>query len=809
MSKSHSNSSRRKKQSNNYLTRLKSVQWTPYVIFHSLYKVLANLAIITLISGLLLFTLLGGFGVGYFAALVKDEPVPSEKELKSILYSMNQSSTVYFATGESLGSLNADTQRTVVKFNQVSPHVVDALVSTEDENFYQHNGIVPKAFLRASAQEFLGSASSSGGSTLTQQLVKNQLLSNETSFERKAKEMLLSFRVEKTLTKQQILEAYLNVVSFGRNTNGQNIAGIEAAAEGVFGVKAKDLNIAQSAYLAGMPQNPYTYTPFLITGQVKDDKALQYGFERQKYVLQRMKDEKKITDKEYQEALKFDLKKSFADSVNVPAKEYPFLTKEIEKRAIDILKYELAKKDKLSKQQLDETPILNEKYNAMADEEIRNNGYSIQTTINKPIYDKMNEIKSNDNYYSYARPAEVDGKTVNLQQEVGVVLKENQSGKIIAFVGGRDYEESQNNHVTQTRRSPGSTMKPLVAYAPAIEYGITTPETMLLDRRFKVGEYSPENYARAEFGNVTTRIALMNSFNLSTLRLYSDIQDRRPWEFLEKMHINIPESQQPNLSLPLGATDMTLEDNVNGFSTFANKGKYQESYMIESIKNNKGKVIYKHKAAAEPVFSEATSYIMTDMLRGVLDTGSAYELKGTFQFNQDWAGKTGTAENGTDSLFVAYNPKVTLGIWMGYDKLIPFDEENHYQLKLWRDINNSITAIDPEQMGVNQTFSQPASVQKTKICQITNSPSDSCSKGEPTKDSLVWKNTDLSNKTLDDPKVLGRLGIKLDDKTRSKINPKETIADEYAKLREQNKKTKEQLKAEKEALEAAQQPFAQ
>ncbi|GGB02955.1 penicillin-binding protein [Macrococcus hajekii] len=788
MSKFNFNSSRWKNQFNESRQHIKSVKWTPYVLFNSIYKVLANIVMIMLVAGVLLASLLGGFGVGYFAALVKDEPVPTKKELTHSLHSMNQSSTVYFASGESLGSLNADVQRTTIKYDQVSPHVVDALISTEDENFYHHNGIVPKAFIRASAQEFLGSASTSGGSTLTQQLVKNQLLSNETSFERKAKEMLLSFRVEKTLTKKQILEAYLNVVSFGRNTNGKNIAGIEAAAQGVFGKKAKDLNIAQSAYLAGMPQNPYTYTPFKITGQVKNDEDLQYGFARQKYVLERMKAENKISEKEYNEAIKFDLKKSFIDKVSVPDVEYPFLTKEIENRAVQILKYEFAKKDKVSKQELDETPILNEKYTAMADDEVRNSGYTIQTTINKPIFDKMNEIKSNPYYYSYDRQADVDGQMTNLQQEVGVMLKENTTGKIIAFVGGRDYEKSQNNHATQTKRSPGSTMKPLVAYAPAIEYGVTTPESMLLDKRFSVNGYSPENYARAEFGQVTTRLALMNSLNLSTLRLYSGIQDRKPWEFLDKMHIDIPENQKPNLSLPLGATDMTLEDNVNGFSTFANNGDYQESYMIESIKKSNGEVIYKHEAKPEPVFSDATSYIMTDMLRGVLDTGSAYQLKGTFQYNQDWAGKTGTAENGTDSLFIAYNPKVTLGIWMGYDKLIPFDEENHYQLKLWRDINNSITAINPGQMGVNQTFSQPASVQKTKICQITNS-NGSCSSGESSADSLVWKQSDLSSKTIDDSRVLGRLGINIDGGTRSKINPKQNIADNIIELKEQNKKT--------------------
>lgn len=340
-----------------------------------------------------------------------------------------------------------------------------------------------------------------------------------------------------------------------------------------------------------------------------------------------MKEEKKITNKEYQEALKFNLKKSFVERISKPDVEYPFLTKEVENRAVDILKYELAKKDKVSAQQLDETPILNDKYTALANDKVRNEGYKIQTTINKPIYDKMNEIKDNPYYYSYDRPAEVDGKTVNLQQEVGVMLKENESGKIIAFVGGRDYEKSQNNHVTQTRRSPGSTMKPLVAYAPAIEYGVTTPETMLLDKRFDVNGYKPENYARTEFGQITTRMALINSFNLSTLRLYSGIQDRKPWEFLDKMHINIPDNQKPNLSLPLGATDTTLEDNVDGFSTFANKGNYQEPYMIETIKDNSGKTVYKHEAAPERVFSDATAYIMTDMLRGVLDTGSAYQLK--------------------------------------------------------------------------------------------------------------------------------------------------------------------------------------
>ncbi|KAA1038420.1 penicillin-binding protein [Macrococcus equipercicus] len=763
--------------------RLSSIEWTPYVVFHTIYHTFSNILFFFLIVSILLIALLAGFGTGYFAALVKDQPVESDAALKKALNQMAESTTVYFGTGQSLGSLNADTQRQVVNYQQINPHVVDALVATEDEYFYKHNGIVPKAFIRASAQEILGSSTSSGGSTLTQQLIKNQLLSNETSFERKAKEMLLSFRVEKSLSKQEIMSAYLNVVSFGRNTNGQNVAGIEAAARGIFGKHAKDLNIAQSAFLAGLPQNPYTYTPFLTNGSLKSDDELSYGMHRQQYVLARMLQKKKITQQQYDEAKNFNLKQSFKDRVENPADQYPFLVEEVERRAVDIMKYVLAEQDGISKQEIDDTPVLADKYRVKADQSLRNEGYTVDTTINKKIYDVMNDIKNNPNYYSVDRQVDVNGKTETLQHEVGVMLKENKTGKILAFVGGRNHEKSQNNHATQTKRSPGSTMKPLLDYAPAVEYGVITPETVLLDKKFDINGYSPENYAKKEFGEVTARIALENSFNLSTLRLYSGIQNRQPWNFLEKMHIDIPDSEKPNLSLPLGATDITLEDDVNGFSTLANNGNYQESYLIDSIRSKDGKVIYQHKARPERVFSDATSYIMTDILKGVLDTGSAYQLKGTFAYKQDWAGKTGTAQNATDSLFIGYNPSVTMGIWMGYDKPTSFDEENHYQLTLWRDIVNAVTAVSPTQMGVGQHFKQPSSVQTKKICQLTNSLQGSCDGSEPVKPTLVWTNTDLSKKTLKSHAVLSRLGIYLDSKTGDKVSAKRAVANTFFELR--------------------------
>lgn len=756
----------------------KDTKWTPKLIFHTGYNVISNLFFIILFIGCLLLALGVGIGGGYFAGLVKDEKVMSKGEMKEKLYSMSESTSVYFGSGESLGRLKSDVQRDVIKGENISDNVKNALIATEDEDFYNHSGIVPKAFLRASAQEVLGSSTTSGGSTLTQQLVKNQLLTNETSFERKAKEMLLSMNVEKSMSKEEILDSYLNVVSFGRNSNGSNVAGIESAAQGVFGKSAKDLNVAQSAYLAGLPQNPYTYTPFLPNGDLKEDEALEYGFNRQAYVLQRMYQEDKITKKEYDDAMKFDLKKSFVDTIEEPNQKYPFLTEEIEGRAVDILKYHLAEKDNVSRKELDQTPVLMSKYTEQANKALRNEGYRIDTTIEKDMYDSLQDVKNNSSHYSWDREASYtnsDGKksTKEFHHEVGALLKENNTGKVLAFVGGRDYEKSQINHATDAKRSPGSTMKPLLTFAPAFEHGLITPDTALLDKEFDFNGYSPENYDRREFGPVTVDYALRNSLNLSTLRLYSNVQEYKPWEYLNKMNMNVPEEVQNGLALTLGTADFTLEEDVNGFSTLGNKGEYNDSYMIESIKTRDGEVIYQHKKDPKKIFSESTTYMTTDILKGVLDDGSGYQIKDSFDGN--WAGKSGTSESGKDGLFIGYTPKVTLGIWMGYDQPISFDEENHYQLFMWRDMVNALSATDREKLGYDSTFNQPGTVSEETICQYTNS-TGSCSDGESKASTLISDKTNTDEKDIHSNEVLKRLGINIDGNTASKVKPKEKVA---------------------------------
>src|SRR3954469_8662901 len=252
------------------------------------YQVVWNLILLVLTVVILGGSFATGVGAGYFASLVKDEPVRSYNSMKKDIYNYTETSDLYFANNVYLGRLRTDLVREEVKLDQVSKDLTNAVVATEDQYFYQHNGVVPKAVFRALFQEVTNSAVQSGGSTLTQQLIKNQILTNEVSFQRKANEILLALRLEKFFDKKEILEAYLNVATLGRNSSGRNIAGVQSAAQGIFGTNAKDLTLPQAAFIAGLPQSPFGYTPFTNDGTIKDPENLEPGLSRMKTVLKRM-----------------------------------------------------------------------------------------------------------------------------------------------------------------------------------------------------------------------------------------------------------------------------------------------------------------------------------------------------------------------------------------------------------------------------------------------------------------------------------------------------------------------------------------
>ena len=761
----------------NTVARFKKAGSPLRVSFFTAYDTIWNVVLFLLLAFTLLGIFLFSIGLGYFAALVSDEDVLAQEEIYTALTEMTESTTVTFGSGEELGTLRSDLIRETVDYENISENVTNALISTEDEHFYEHNGVVPKAFLRASLQQVSGGEESSGGSTITQQLVKNQMLTNDPTFDRKATELLLAFRVENILSKEEILEAYLNAVSFGRNANGQNIAGIESAAQGVFNKPAAELNIAESAFLAGLPQNPYAYTPFNQDGSMKEPELLEAGKNRQEFVLSRMLTEGAITQEEYNQAMEYNIYETMASSVVVPNQNYPFLTDEIERRGVDIIKYILAEEEGISREDVDSTPLINQEYTQKANDAMRNQGYQIETTIDKNIYDTMQDTK--DNYFSYYGERSsldalnaVEGEEEEmLDHEVGMVLKDNGTGKILGFVGGRNYDESEINHATQTKRQAGSTMKPLTTFAPAIDQGLIAPDTVLLDKEFDYRGYSPKNYSTEEYGLVSAKHALSNSYNLSTLRLWSEVQNHNPGQYLDKMNLDVSQEELGYLSLPLGSNDISVTQNVDAFSTFGNEGQMTESYMIESITDPNGEVIYEHQQDPVQVFKESTSFLMADMLKESFVTGSVYHIKDYYASVQnvyDWSAKTGTSERFVDSWMVAFNPKVTLGIWMGYDRNIPqvnsTDAEQYHHLYNWRNMAQALTNAAPEQLGAYEEFQQPASVREEEFCALTMELEDDCSSSmDRPVEGLIAEDTQFSNKSsLNDPAIQSRMGAAID-----------------------------------------------
>ncbi|MDM5293513.1 transglycosylase domain-containing protein [Peribacillus simplex] len=704
------------------------------------YQVIWNLTLILIIVGVLGFSFAGGVGAGYFAALVKDEPVRSKEDLKKDIYNYEETSEVYFADDVYLGKLKSDLEREEVSIDKVSEYLKNAVIATEDEYFYEHDGVVPKAILRAIYQEFTNASVQSGGSTLTQQLIKNQILTNEVSFDRKAKEILLALRVEKFFEKEEILETYLNVSTLGRNSSGRNIAGVESAAEGIFGVEAKDLTLPQSAFIAGLPQSPFGYTPYTQQGKLKENQ--EPGINRMKTVLKRMYSNGYITKEEYDKASAYDITKDFIGKKALPSEKYPWLTQEIEKRSIEILSVSLAKEDGYEEKDLKDKD-LKKQYVALADRKLRQNGYQIYTTVNKKIYDKMQEVTKNYPNFGYDKAGE--------PVEAGAILIENKTGKIISFVGGRDFKRKQTNHATGSHRSNGSTMKPLLIYGPGIELGKISPGSVSANVPISIPAgsqaWSPGNYGGGSYTGVSTaREALKNSYNIPAALFYKKIINLSPASYLEKMGFStVTKGDYSHLSMSLGAMDkgVTVEENVNAFGTFANSGEFIDAYMIDKIVSKDGKVIYQHKVKPVDVFSPQAAYLTLDMMRDVVNSGTAASVRNRLAFSSDWAGKTGTSQNYWDAWFVATNPNVSFGTWLGYDTPKSLQgtynglEYNKRNIYYWADLINAAYKVDPKLVDPDKRFEMPGGIVSRSFCAVSGLlPSSACQKAGLVKSDL-------------------------------------------------------------------------
>lgn len=687
------------------------------------YDIVWNIILFFIIIGAMSFTFGGGVGAGYFASLVKDEPLRNYDEMKSDIYDYEQTSKIYFADDEYIGDIRAELHREVISLEDISPTLINAVIATEDQLFYEHNGVVPKAIVRAMYQEFSSSDAKTGGSTLTQQLIKNQILTNEVSFDRKAKEILLAMRLENFFEKDEIMEAYLNIIPYGRDASGQNIAGIEMAAKGIFGNDADDLTIPQAAFIAGLPQNPYAYTPFKANGDMKDEENLAAGNTRMKTVLKRMYKEEFISEEEYEEAKEYDITKDFAKKAPSSIDKYPAIVIELEERARKILLEQLAEDDGYDMEEINENEDLKDEYENLADRALRMNGYHIHSTINKDMYEAMDKVVKD---YPYFGPDKTIPETGDVEQEeTGAILIENDTRKILAFSPGRDHNATDraNNHAFDTKRSPGSTIKPLAVYGPGMDLGKIQPGSVVADIEPSGGW--PSNVTNQYYGLVSAREGLVQSHNVTTVELYKDIVNENPAKnYLMKMgYKNLDATDQERHSLAIGSTEVSVEDNINSFATFGNEGKYEDAYMIDKITDADGETIYEHESEPEKIFSKRANYLTIDMMRDVLTDGTGTYIPSKLKHGGvDWAGKTGTSQDYWDTWFIGTNPNVTFGTWIGYDTpssvkcdtcSLSYPQRNQ---ELWSQLVNTLSDIDKDLMAPSDKFKQPDGIVNRSYC---------------------------------------------------------------------------------------------
>ncbi|AND80333.1 penicillin-binding protein PBP1B [Streptococcus pantholopis] len=670
---------------------------------------------------ILLFVMLGaGLALGYLASQIDSVKVPSKASLVSQVESLTMISKMNYADGSSISEIDTDLLRTPVAEEAISDNIKEAVIATEDENFASHNGVVPKAVFRATLASVLGLGETSGGSTLTQQLLKQQVLGDDPTFKRKSREIIYALALERYLSKDEILTDYLNVSPFGRNNRGENIAGVEEAAQGIFGVSAKDLTIPQAAYLAGLPQSPIVYSPYTADGRFKSDEDIAYGLQRQENVLYNMYRTGVLTAEEYTSYKDYDIRQDFIEPVAAETAEHDYLYYAVMEEAQEAMYAYLIERDEVSKQDLknDETKLA---YRKKALEELQQGGYTVKTTINKKVYDAMQAAVSQ---YGGVLDQESSQRV-----EVGNVLMDNKTGAILGFIGGRDYAQNQNNHAFDTARSPGSSIKPIIAYGPAIDQGLLGSASMLSNypTTFSSGEKIMHGTDEGT-AMINLQEALNTSWNIPAYWTYKLLRDQGVdvESYMTKLGYDIADYSIE--SLPLGGgIETTVEQQVNAYQMIANRGVYQEGYMVESITDSEGKTIYEHKENPVRVFSAATATILNQLLREPITSGGTtkfYEdLKGLNENagTADWTGKTGTTDNYSDVWLVVSTPTATLGGWAGNDDNASLSSSSgyNYNAQYMAYLVDAIHDADPGVFSVSEKFGLDDSVVKSTVLKST------------------------------------------------------------------------------------------
>lgn len=522
-----------------------------------------------------------------------------------------------------------------IDLKDIDKDLINATISTEDKRFYKHNGFDYIRIIKSFFVNLKSMSIEEGASTITQQYARNLYLTFDRTYKRKIKEAYLAFKMEINYSKDEILEGYLNTINYG---NG--VFGIENAAHYYFNKSAKDLSLAEASMLAGIPKYPQEYSPINnIKSAKKRQKQILYNLYRDKYIT---KEEMK---KAYKEELIYYGKK---ETLNLTTLMY----------------YKDAVMDELNDLKIIPNDYLN------------NNSIKIYTNLDLDAQQNLeNSINNN-----------IDE---NSELQVSSTMIENKTGRIIALVGGKDYEKSQFNRATSSKRQIGSTIKPFLYYS-ALENGFTPSSSFLsTDTSFKLenGIYKPSNYGDIYPNKkIPMIIALAYSDNIYALKTNLFLGDNALVNTLNKVGIK---DTINNVSLPLGTNEMNILTLTNAYSTLGSEGNYKSTYLIRAVKNNKNELLYEHKLNKKKVLNSDYTFILSELLSNCYDSNLVDYSEPTClsikpKLTKKYGIKTGSTN--TDSLIVGYNKDYTLGTWVGYDNNLNLKKEDtRVARNIWAD----------------------------------------------------------------------------------------------------------------------------
>ncbi|MBD1862517.1 penicillin-binding protein 1A [Trichocoleus desertorum GB2-A4] len=537
--------------------------------------------------------------------------LPDVRVLRS--YVPTETTHVYDIKGKLLSSIHGEANREVVPLDKISPDLKRAVIAIEDSHFYSHHGINPVGVTRAFMANLEQGRTVEGGSTVTMQLVKNLFLSPKRAFSRKVAEGVLALRLEQILTKNQILEMYLNQVYWGHNTYG-----IETASASYFGKHASELNLAESAMMAGLIQAPENYSPFV---------SYKLAKQRQLTVLRRMRELQWITPQEEVAARKQPLK--LGQITSFQASNMPYVTEAVVQ--------ELTKR--------------------FGRDAVLKGGMRVQTTIDTKLQRIAEDTVSRGHYrLSY------------MADQMALVAVDPRTHFVKAMVGGVDYKQSQYNRAVQALRQPGSAFKPFVYYA-ALASGKYGADSIVYDSPVSYPDgyeyYSPQNYDGTFAGAMSLRRALEMSRNIPAVKLGQEIGLNKVIEICRTLGIKSP--MEPVISLPLGAVDLTPLEMAGSYATFANNGWHSETTFIAQVTDSSGNLLLDNTPKPQLVLDPWASASLNSVLQGVIERGTATSAR----LDRPAAGKTGTTSSERDIWFVGYVPQLSVAVWVGNDNYAP------------------------------------------------------------------------------------------------------------------------------------------